>query len=567
MLRLNFLVSVAALFIGSLLSVRASTNERQGALKVSFIDEDSRQPVNARVYLTDSSDQVFITDHTIPFDVPWMKDMIGHTGRHFNTLDNGFSIRLSAGIYRLHIEKGVEYLPLDTNVVLEAGETLELTLSLKRWIDLNRLGWYSADTHNHRDPGEIRSLMVSDNLNFAVFQSNWNESPQPAQQGGLLLPSADQQGCFTVDRDHLLFLASHEFETSFGAMFFHLADKTLFPLHDLSDARLENYLALGRKTKQLGGWVELDKPIYKYAHLYVLNDLVDFVGLANNHNLHNKYLPEGSNNLNRSILGDYPGDQRGYSLFCFDLYYHYLNLGKRLMPTAGSASFPIANPFGFNRVFVKLDGKPNVEGFFKAMQAGQSFVSNGPLLFCTIDNTERGETVQTQLPTVELKMEIYSPIKIDCVEVIQNGSVVWSTTEVSMENHRSVLSQSIEVHKSGWIAVRAFARGDGDNLRFAHTAPIFIRYRDEPFRPELKSIEAIELLNAALKYQVTYSASPDRARQLEVIEDAERKLTALKEMALLTGGEGGIRTPGTVAGSAVFKTAAIDHSATSPVEN
>src|SRR5690606_40087241 len=30
------------------------------------------------------------------------------------------------------------------------------------------------------------------------------------------------------------------------------------------------------------------------------------------------------------------------------------------------------------------------------------------------------------------------------------------------------------------------------------------------------------------------------------------------------GGEGGIRTPGTVAGPAVFKTAAIDHSATSP---
>ena len=30
------------------------------------------------------------------------------------------------------------------------------------------------------------------------------------------------------------------------------------------------------------------------------------------------------------------------------------------------------------------------------------------------------------------------------------------------------------------------------------------------------------------------------------------------------GGRGGIRTPGTVSGSAVFKTAALDHSATLP---
>ena len=32
----------------------------------------------------------------------------------------------------------------------------------------------------------------------------------------------------------------------------------------------------------------------------------------------------------------------------------------------------------------------------------------------------------------------------------------------------------------------------------------------------------------------------------------------------MSGGEEGIRTPGTVEGSTVFKTAAIDHSATSP---
>src|ERR1700735_4120203 len=35
----------------------------------------------------------------------------------------------------------------------------------------------------------------------------------------------------------------------------------------------------------------------------------------------------------------------------------------------------------------------------------------------------------------------------------------------------------------------------------------------------------------------------------------------------MTGGEGGIRTPGTLSGTPVFKTGAINHSATSPAEN
>ena len=45
----------------------------------------------------------------------------------------------------------------------------------------------------------------------------------------------------------------------------------------------------------------------------------------------------------------------------------------------------------------------------------------------------------------------------------------------------------------------------------------------------------------------------------------EARLDATKEAeGRVSGGEEGIRTPGTREGSTVFKTAAIDHSATSP---
>ncbi len=42
-------------------------------------------------------------------------------------------------------------------------------------------------------------------------------------------------------------------------------------------------------------------------------------------------------------------------------------------------------------------------------------------------------------------------------------------------------------------------------------------------------------------------------------------MTTLQELAeKMYGGEGGIRTPGTLSGTPVFKTGAINHSATSP---
>jgi hypothetical protein len=57
-------------------------------------------------------------------------------------------------------------------------------------------------------------------------------------------------------------------------------------------------------------------------------------------------------------------------------------------------------------------------------------------------------------------------------------------------------------------------------------------------------------------------------RQSEVLSlnlsPAIRSQRAKRTFGAKDGGEGGIRTPGTVPGSVVFKTTAIDHSATSP---
>ena len=47
-------------------------------------------------------------------------------------------------------------------------------------------------------------------------------------------------------------------------------------------------------------------------------------------------------------------------------------------------------------------------------------------------------------------------------------------------------------------------------------------------------------------------------------QDSAHKIIRISKLSDVTGGEGGIRTPGTLAGTTDFESAAIDHSATSP---
>jgi hypothetical protein len=58
-------------------------------------------------------------------------------------------------------------------------------------------------------------------------------------------------------------------------------------------------------------------------------------------------------------------------------------------------------------------------------------------------------------------------------------------------------------------------------------------------------------------------ATVDNLDDARVARLANRSRERSERLAKV-GGEGGIRTPGTVPGSVVFKTTAIDHSATSP---
>jgi hypothetical protein len=52
-------------------------------------------------------------------------------------------------------------------------------ISLARWIDMNRLGWYSADLHNHRLPDDMPQLLLAEDLNLTPVITEWIWEDRP----------------------------------------------------------------------------------------------------------------------------------------------------------------------------------------------------------------------------------------------------------------------------------------------------------------------------------------------------------------------------------------------------
>jgi hypothetical protein len=83
-----------------------------------------------------------------------------------------FRIELSPGRYTFTAERGKEFFPESHEVVVERSLPKQ-TFRLRRWIDMNRQGWYSGDTHNHRDPAELPNVMLAEDVNVGLPMVDW----------------------------------------------------------------------------------------------------------------------------------------------------------------------------------------------------------------------------------------------------------------------------------------------------------------------------------------------------------------------------------------------------------
>ncbi len=430
-------------------------------LRTEIRDRSTNQIVPARVYLVNAQGALQIPKDSISYQK--------QKEHHFVTLGK-FEVALPPGQYQLTVERGPEYRPWISSLALTEGQTLNKLVLLERWFTMNRLGWYSADLHNHRKVEEMPTLLLAEDLNLAPTLTDWIWEDKPISS-----PPKTAEAIRQVDTSHVFSVLDKEVERlewGPGAVdllglksVIPFEGNRLFPPNDI-------YCRLAHEQS---AYVDAEKIVWRDACVLAALGHLDFAGIVHNH-----FNRQGVD-LETENWGMIPKEKpefdtiAGMPLWSMEVYYRLLNCGFRISVSAGSASGVKASPLGYNRVYVKLGEPFNYANWFRALKAGHSFGTNGPMLFLKVNGKEVGSILKLkggQPSRLKIRAEAVSAGKLDRLEIVFKGRVIQTTSHADAHGKMTVDSTS-EINESGWFAARAFER-PGQTIRFAHTSPVYV---------------------------------------------------------------------------------------------
>jgi hypothetical protein len=221
-----------------------------------------------------------------------------------------------------------------------------------------------------------------------------------------------------------------------------------------------------------GVWIDVEKPFWWDVPTWLASGQVDSIGLANNHmNRRGMYEDEAWGHPRDTMRLPPP---RGNGFWTQEIYYHVLNCGLRIPPSAGSASGVLNNPLGYNRIYVHLDGELVYPKWWDALRAGRVFVTNGPLLRVRADGKLPGSifsAAEGEALKIAVEAALATRDTILELEIIKNGHV---ERRIPYEEWARTQSLGrIRFETSGWFLVRAIA-ANPETFRFASTGPYYV---------------------------------------------------------------------------------------------
>jgi hypothetical protein len=398
---------------------------------------------------------------------------------HF-VCDGQATVDLPPGPVTYEIERGPEYTPVRGRIEVGDGQANRIEGKLARIVDLSKQGWWSGETHIHRPVKDIELLMRAEDLHIGPVMTWWNDQNQWSNQA---LPT---NALVQFDGNRYYHLMAGEDEREGGALLYFGLPKPLniagwqreypSPMKFLNEA----------KTNP-GSWVDIEKPFWWDVPIWLASGKVNSIGLANNHMNWSGMLeneawgrPRDTNRL---------AAPRGNGWWTQEIYYHILNSGLRIPPSAGSASGVLPNPVGYNRVYVYCGDTLTWDKWWEGLGAGRSFVSNGPLLIAKVADQLPGYIFQSAARKsldLPIKVQLWSKDTVKQIEVIRDGKVE-RTVAADAKGIEQNLG-TIHFERSGWFLIRAVA-DEPKTFRFASTAPYYVEIGDSDRRISRESAQ------------------------------------------------------------------------------
>ena len=436
---------------------------------------------------------------------------------------DGEHVQLPPGKYNVTVTRGPEYITQKMQLVVPAGiKDYSASFQLKRWLNMSKLGWYSADHHVHSagcshydspeegvKPMDMWRQALGENLNVAAVLA-WG-------------PSWYHQKTFFTGNDDPLSttknIMRNDVEVS-GFPSSHAGHVVLLRLKEddyPGTAKIEEWPSW---TLPVFSWAKSQNAVTGYAHSgwgleptaattqlpnYVLPKM-DGIGA-------NEYIVTVTQNVvDFFSAGDTPAPWE------LNMWYHSLNCGftTRL---SGETDFPCIfdERVGMARSYFKPEGNLSYDGYVEAIKKGRSYISEGNshIINFSINGLEAGTNdsklnlkkegsvkitakVVANLPEVQdqagaaiaqsalweqpywhiERARIGTTQKVR-VELLLNGEPV-DTTEITADGKWKDVAFDYPVNHSSWIALRIYPS--------AHTNPVFVIVDGKPIH-ERKSAE------------------------------------------------------------------------------
>lgn len=444
------LVAVSA-FVGAPVDAQPTAH-----LELRILDSATLLPIPCRVHFSNEAGEP-----QKPANMPFFRD-------HF-VCEGSVELSIAPGSYSYEIERGPEYEIARGEVTPAADQEFSVEVKLRRIANLPDRGWYPGDLHVHRPVEDIELLMRAEDLYVAPVITWWNKknlwSDQPLPGDPLV----------RFDANRFYHLTGGEDERNGGAFLYFNRNEPL----EIRDADKEWPSPIAfLESKGSDTWIDIEKPFWWDVPVALAHGFGDSIGLANNHMCRGSmYETEAWGNPRDTERLPPP---RGNGFWSQEIYYHILNCGFRLPPSAGSASGVLPNPVGYNRVYVYVPGELSHERWWDGLRAGKSFVTNGPLLLVRANGELPGH-VFTADSSIEIALtaELIARDPISTIEIIKNGAVDRTIPYAEWKKTNSL--GSISFDESGWFIVRTIADVP-HTFRFASTAPFYVEIGDSPKR-------------------------------------------------------------------------------------
>lgn len=439
-----------------------------GELTLTIVDAETRKPMPCRLHLRNEKGRA-----QRAANMPFWSD-------HF-VVPGTVKLKLPRGTYQFEIERGPEYVVRSGNFVMENLAKDSQVVDLPRMCNLADEGWWSGDLHVRRPAREIELLMQAEDLHVAALAS-WSAVMKEAarKDAGRAAPP---QKIKQFDKNRYCDLLAGESAAKRAEVLFLNVEAP--PTGAEAAGGLSGLMSWTRE--QPAAWMDVARPNAWDLPLWLARGHVDSIELC-----HDQFC--------RGLTTDedqgFPREKRfmpgaaGIGRWSHEIYYHVLNCGFRIPPSAGSGSGEAANPVGYNRVYVWVDKDQfDYESWWKGFRLGRTVVTNGPLIRPIAEGRMPGHVFR--LPAGELLVSqvfvnFAARDKVRYFELIQNGRAVHNVRYEEIE--QTGRFPPVEFDSSGWFLVHAVADVP-DTYRFATSAPWYVEIGDEPKRISRASVQ------------------------------------------------------------------------------